>query len=231
MAEKCTHIYRDSPKAREKDRVGQRCGKWQVNGTPFCEFHGGNNSRTIEKAQREKFEDEIRREAPGFTDMWAEDHALLDPFSILLWEIRRSGARIEWFDAKIRAFQEEKSIWWGISKREEIGATEFAGTNRTYEARENVLVKMQNEERKRLSDLRNQWQNDRFEAARVAGMGAFGAASRAMIRALFEEFEIDLMDPEIQLRVQHALEGLPDPVPGMNALAPSEQEKQRQDRR
>lgn len=231
MAEKCTHVYRDTPKAREKGKVGQRCGKWQVNGTPYCEFHGGNNSRTIEKAQRIRFEEQIQREAPSFTGMWADDHPLLDPFSILLWEIRRSGARIEWFDAKIAAFEEEKAIWWDISKKEEIGAAEFTGTNKTYEARENVLVKMQNEERKRLVDLRKQWQDDRFEAARVAGMGAFGTASRAMIRALFEEFEIDLMDPAVQERVQHALEGLPDPIPGMNALGPSEQEKQRQDRR
>jgi hypothetical protein len=224
-ADKCTHVYRDTPKAREKGKVGQRCGKWQVNGTPFCEFHGGANHRTIEKAQRERFEEEIRREAPSFTEMWAEDHPLLDPFSILLWEIRRSGARIEWFDSKIEAFNEEKSIWWGISKQEEIGAAEFAGTNKTYEARENVLVKMQNEERKRLADLRRQWQDDRFEAARVAGMGAFGAAARAMIAALAQEFDIDLLDEATQLRVQHALEGLPDPIPGMRALEPTENER------
>lgn len=217
MAEKCVHIYADAPKARAKGRVGQRCKKWQVNGTPYCEFHGGNNHRTIEKAQRERFQAEIEQQVPSFTDMWPEDHDLLDPFSILLWEIRRSGSRIEWFDTKISELENEKSIWWGISKQEVIGAAEFAGTNKTYEARENVLVKMQNEERKRLTDLRNQWQNDRFEAARVAGMGAFSSAARQMIAAIAEEFDIDLGDPEVQSRVQWALEALNDPLPALKA--------------
>lgn len=217
MAERCAHVYRDTPKAREKGKVGQQCGKFAINETAFCKFHGGASGQVIEKAHRRRFEEEIRRELPGFTDMWAEDHPLLDPFSMLIWEIRRSGARIEWFDHKIASLDEEKSIWWGISKEEEIGAAEFAGTNRTYEARENVLVKMQNEERKRFVDLRKQWQDDRFEGARIAGMGAFGSAARAMIQALAAEFEIDLLDPETQDRVQRALGRLDDPLPALKA--------------
>lgn len=214
---RCTHTYRDTPKARAANKVGAQCGAAQVNDTPFCKFHGGASQQTIEKAQRERFEDEIRAELPKFTDMWPEDHAMLDPFSILLWDIRRSGARIEWFDTKIDELEEEKSIWWGKTKEEVIGAAEFTGTNKTYEARENVLVKMQDAERKTLRELRAQWQNDRFEAARVAGMGAFGSAARAMLRAICDEFEIDLTSEDVQHRVQHALGGLPDPIPAITA--------------
>lgn len=207
----CTHVYRDTPKARARGKVGQQCGQVRVNETPFCKFHGGNNQGTIDKSRRARVEAEIKAD-PSFTDLWQVDHPKLDPFTLLLWEIRRSGARIEWFDRQIDALKDERSIWFGMVKREKIGASEWTGTNRTFEARENVLVKMQNEERERLKKLRDEWQNNKFEAARIAGMGAFRTAMTAALRAFAEEFGIDLEDPEVQARLRGALEGLPVPV-------------------
>lgn len=219
----CAHIYRDTPDSREKGRVGRQCGQQGINETPFCKFHGGASEQVIDKYRRERYEAEIAAQAAtavrigGFTDLWPESHEMLDPFSLLLWEIRRSGARIEWFDRKIDEIEEEKSIWWGITKSEVIGASEFAGTNKTYEARENVLVKMQNEERKRLQTLRDEWQNNRFEALKIAGYGAFRASMRQAIQALALEFAIDLSDPETQGRLRAVLEALPEPIVGMDA--------------
>lgn len=216
----CAHIYTDTPKNRERDRVGVRCGAAAVNETPFCKFHGGNSQQVIDKYRNERFEEAVRQErdaATGFTDLWPESHHLLDPFSLLLWDIRRAGSRIEWFDAQIARLEEEKSIWWGLTKSEEIGASEFAGTNKTYEARENVLVKMQNEERKRLKDLRDQWQDNRFSAAKIAGYGAFRASTTAAIRAIATEFELDLEDEAVQRRLRRALESLPEPIPMIEA--------------
>lgn len=209
---RCQHVYRDTPKARERNKVGHQCGGTAINDTPFCKFHGGANASTIDKYRRLRVEAEITSD-PGFTDLWVEDHPRLDPFSLLLWEIRRSGARIEWFDAKIDELAEEKSIWWGMTKKERIGAGEFTGTNRTFEARENVLVKMQNEERERLVKLRNEWQSNKFEANRIAGMGAFRTAMTGALRAFAEAFEIDLSDPDNAARLREALSALPTPIP------------------
>ena len=208
----CTHVYRDTPKARAAGKVGKRCGAARINDTPFCKFHGGANQGTIDKARKERIVAEIKAD-PSFTDLWPEDHMLLDPFSLLLWEIRRAGQRIEWFDRKIADLKEERSIWYGMTKKETIGAAEYTGTNRTFEARENVLVKMQNEERERLVKLRNEWQNNKFEAARIAGMGAFRTAMTQALRAFADEFEIDLEDPATQARLRAALVDLPVPIP------------------
>lgn len=210
--DRCTHVYRDTPKARARNKVGERCGQPAINETPYCKFHGGNTQSTIDKYRRIRVEDEIRTD-PSFTDLWAEDHPKLDPFSLLLWEIRRSGQRIEWFDRRIAELKEEKSIWWGMTKKESIGAAEYTGVNKTFEARENVLVKMQNEERERLVKLRNEWQGNKFEAARIAGMGAFRAAMTLAIRAVCVEFEIDLSDPENANRLKAVLSALPTPLP------------------
>jgi PAS domain-containing protein len=221
---RCAHIYTDAPGNVEKNRVGKQCGQFAVNETPFCKFHAGNSQQVIDAARRKRYKAEIAVEveqdtstgAP-FTELWADDHAMLDPFSLLLWEIRRSGARIEWFDRRLDEIKDQKDYWWGQTKKEVIGASEFEGTNKTYEAKEHVLVKMQNEERKRLQALRDEWQNNRFEAAKIAGYGAFRASTRALIAALVAEFEIDTSDPEIQARLRQALESLPDPIPVLDA--------------
>lgn len=212
---RCTHIYADTPKARERGKVGKRCGQRRENDTPFCKFHGGRIPTVVDKYRRLRVQAEIEAD-PGFTDLWSELHPKLDPFTLLLWEIRRSGARIEWFDAQLAKLTEERSIWWGMTKKESIGAAEYTGTNRTYEARENVLVKMQNEERKRLKELRDEWQNNKFEAARIAGMGAFREAMTNAIRAVAAEFELDLEDPATQIRLRRALDALPTPLPQLH---------------
>lgn len=209
---RCEHVYKNSERNEALNRVGRQCKQPAINETPFCKWHGGAAPRTVDKFRRERFEAEYAAQMK-FTDLWSEEHPMLDPFSLLLWDIRRSGARIEWFDAKLAELEEEKSIWWGITKEESINATEFAGTNKTYEARENVLVKMQNEERKRLKELRDEWQNNRFEAARVAAMGSFSASARQMLASVCGEFGIDISDPEVQARIQRALSALPDPIP------------------
>lgn len=229
---RCEHVYKNTQKSRDLDRVGRQCGGTQVNDTNFCKWHGGASDQVINKARNDRYEAEVAAEVAravatpvdpaavkvgGFTELWPEDHPSLDPFSLLLWEIRRSGARIEWFDRKIDEIEEEKSIWWGISKEEHIGATEFAGTNRTYEARENIIVKMQNEERKRLQGLRDAWQNDKFEALKISGYGAFRATMRQAILAVLTEFDLDLQDPEIQERLRTALNALPEPIPAIEA--------------
>lgn len=211
---RCTHVYRDTPKSRARNKVGQRCGQPRINDTPFCKFHGGAIGVTIDKYRRVRVEDEIRND-PRFTDLWPEDHPRLDPFTLLLWEIRRSGQRIEWFDRQLDRLKKDREIWWGITKKESIGAAEYTGTNRTFEARENVLVKMQNEERKRLKELRDEWQNNKFEAARIAGMGAFRESMTTAIRSVCAEFGLDLDDPEIAARLRRALDPLPAPIPAL----------------
>jgi hypothetical protein len=215
--DRCIHIYRDTPKARARGKVGERCGGPAINETPYCKFHGGNTQSTIDKYRRLRVEDEIR-EDPSFTDLWPEDHPHLDPFTLLLWEIRRCGQRIEWFDRRIGELAHERDIWWGLTKKERVGASEYTGVNKTFEARENVLVKMQNEERERLVKLRNEWQNNKFDAMRIAGMGAFRAAMTGAIRSVCEEFEIDLEDPEVQARLRACLDPLPAPIPALERV-------------
>lgn len=203
---RCEHYFTDTPKNREKGRVGKQCGRPAENETPYCRFHGGNSTQVIAKAQRTKIEREAK--AAGFTDIWPENHRMLDPFTLLLWEIRRSAARIEWYDRKITELEDEKSIWWGLTKMEKVGAAEFTGTNKTFEARANILVKMQDEERVRLKALRDEWQSNRFEAAKVAAMGEFRAQTNIVLRGVLRALGHDPNDPAVRQAVAGVLSGL-----------------------
>lgn len=209
----CTYVYGDTPKAREHNKVGKRCGMAKINGTDRCKFHGGATPSVIAKARKDRVENEMRTKLDRFTDLWPESHELLDPFSLMLWEIRRCAARIEWFDERLRELDDEKALWWGETKREKIGAAEFTGTNKTFEARENVILAMQAKERDRLNKLTKEWAEQRFEAARIAGYGAFGVALKRAIGALAVEFALDLTDQSVQARVRRVLGDLPDPLP------------------
>jgi hypothetical protein len=164
-------------------------------------------------SRKERIENEMRTNMDRFTDLWPESHELLDPFSLLLWEIRRCAARIEWFDERLREIAEERDLWWGETKREKIGASEFSGTNKTFEARENIILKLQAQERDRLNRLTKEWAEQRFEAARIAGYGAFGTALKRAIAAMASEFDLDLTDKAVQARVRRVLGDLPDPLP------------------
>lgn len=210
---RCTYVYGDTPKAREKGKVGKRCGLLRINGTERCKFHGGATPRVIAKARERRFEAEQRSNLERFTDIWPSSHELLDPFSLMLWEVRRCAARIEWFDERLRELHEERDLWWGETKREKVGASEFVGTNKTFEAREHVILRMQAQERDRLNRLTKEWAEQRFEAARIAGYGAFGAALKRTIRALGDEFGLDFTDKAVQARVRRVLGDLPDPLP------------------
>lgn len=206
---RCTYHFIDNEKNRGLGRVGERCGRpAEPNGTGRCKFHGGKAPAMIDKVRQAEFEAEIRRDR-RFTDLVPADDARLDPFSLLLWEIRRSLGRIDYLDDKINELAEEKSLWWGMTKQEEISASEFAGTNRTYEARENILVKMQNDERKRLFDMEKEWQSNKFEATKIMAMGEFGTYARLLVTRLVQELGHDLTDQDTQEAIARVLGAMP----------------------
>lgn len=206
---RCTYRYVDSAKNRDLGRVGKQCGKAaEDNGTGRCKFHGGRAPAMVQTARRRAIEREMEAD-PGFNGIWPEDHELLDPFSLLLWEIRRSGHRIAYLDRQMSQLEEERDLWWGQTKREEIGASEFAGVNETFEAREHVYLKRQDIERKRMFDLMKEWQSNKFEATRIMALGEFGQFARLLTTRLVEELGHDLQDQHTQDAIARVLGAMP----------------------
>lgn len=196
----CKYVY-TLPSRDGSIQPGDRCPRASTRATDMCRRHNDQERRRA-KAILERGASVRLRE---FTELEPADSPLLDPFSLLVWETRRTLARIKWYDTQLMELKDERALWWGKVKEERVNATEFAGTNKTYEARQHELLNMQDRERKRLQDIFTFWTNAKLEAARIATVGVFKTETNKIIRAILSEFAIDTSDPAIRDRVANVL--------------------------
>jgi len=180
---------------------GDRCEANATRDSTMCVQHNKVESQRAKAILRRSANARLR----DFVELEPEDSELLDPFSLLLWETRRSINKIKFYDDQLLGLSSEKELWWGLVKEEQINATEFAGTNKTYEARQNQILNMQDAERKRLFELFKLWTDTKLEAARIATVGVFKVEANKLIRAVLTEFGIDLVDPENRQRIANVL--------------------------
>lgn len=149
--------------------------------------------------------------APGekalleFTEGEPLSSPLMNPLGALEWEFARIIGRIKWFDARIVELSNDRDIWFDLVKREEVMASEFAGVNKIYEAREHTLVKMQGEERTRLANLSKIWIDAKFDAARMEAHGQFARAINRTVRAVLASLDVDVNDPSVRAKVAEAI--------------------------
>lgn len=151
----CTaHIY----------KTGKACTREAINGTAVCELHGGTAPQTVRKAES----DRVSRELDGFIEPIRLDDPEARPDYGLHMEYRRSVARVRWLEQRIADTIDADGLEWGKSKEERIGATEFAGTNTTYEARTPVLVDLLARERAHLLKITELMSKNAFKEAHLA---------------------------------------------------------------
>jgi hypothetical protein len=144
---------------------------------------------------------------------WAEEFItpepgnspLLNPIAALEWEYARTIGRIKFYDARLAALREERELWWGKTREESITASEYTGLNTTYEARENMILTLQGEERTRLERLTKLWIDTKFEAARLEVAGVFAGSVNRAVRKVLEALNVDEQDAEIRRTVAAAI--------------------------
>lgn len=94
----------------------------------------------------------------------------IDYVSVFEEEVRRTYGRILWLEEQIAGLEDEKQLVWGITKQESIHASEFSGTNTTYEARINVFEEMLRWERKHMLELEKVWIRANLDEKKLAVM-------------------------------------------------------------
>lgn len=138
----CTRIKKD----------GEQCGNFPLHGLSVCKFHGGGTIGARRKSYEAKLTLSMRKMVtPIGVDDWESN-----PLNGFDMEYRRTIARIRYFD-DVLSTMSEKSLTWGKTKREDKEATEFGGTDTTYEAKVNVVYAMQFAERQHLVKLSKIW--------------------------------------------------------------------------
>lgn len=142
-------------RVREYDERGniisdRQCKRSAKPGLTVCHDHGGSGPKSMEVSMRTAALTTMQRFVRPYSGQ-------LDPVTAFEEEFRRTYGRIKWLEEQIAGLEDEKDLIWGMTRQEEVTATEFAGTNSTYEARIHVYEEMLRWERKHFLDLEKVW--------------------------------------------------------------------------
>lgn len=205
MCEKhLAHKRRCVGKVRTYDNEGnvvseRQCKKAAMPGLDVCNSHGGNGPRLSAASQRTAALTAMQRFVQPYDGP-------IDAVTGFEREVRRTIGRIRWLEEQIANLEDEQDLIWGLTKEEDITASEVAGTNRTFEARVHIFEEMLWRERKHYHELLKTWiranlderkltliqQNIDYtyslviQAARMLGHDTADPAVRHIIGRLFE---------------------------------------------
>lgn len=138
---------RSKPKCKAKKSNGQPCGKWPRHGQDVCETHGGNAPQALAAASR-RVADQVAEQAVKTYGLPVD----VSPTEALLDEVKWTAGHVAWLREQVQAMERE-ALTWGLTKREDHGATEFPGVNLTEQATPNVWLDLYQRERKHLLDV------------------------------------------------------------------------------
>jgi len=120
-------------------------------------------------------------------------------------EYRRCIGRIRWYDEQIQLIDDEQALIWGKTKKENKSATEFTGTDTTYEARRHMWLVLQDEERKVLREMAKIWISAGLDVKRLEiERSKIEAIDRTLLRIL-ERVGVDVYSDDVRRVVSKEL--------------------------
>lgn len=181
-------------------RDGTPCGNKHLRGSKVCRKHGANLPNNRKNASANL----VRGQLAQFVTPIASDDWEAHPIAALEMDVRRTVGRIRYLDEQIALLTPE-SLIWGKTKEENISATEFAGTNTTYESKVNILYTIQMEERKHLLALERVWIGAKLDAGRLElQKQAVERLDTAIVRILTRA-GLDINDPDLRQSVREEM--------------------------
>lgn len=176
--------------------TGEQCRKAARKGTIWCPTHG--NAFTKEASERAQVLTAMQR----FVKPYEGD---IDPLSAFEQEFRRTLGRIAWYDEQLSLLSEAKDLIWGVTKEEHVGAGEFTGTNVTYEAKANLLLELQNWERKHLLDMEKVWIGAKLDEQKLHLMRRYVESAYTAVSKAIRALGLDPAEPRVQEALAAAL--------------------------
>lgn len=166
----------------------RRCKRSALTGTDFCRDHG--RKRTIEVSERSKALTAMERFVAPY-------NGELTPLTAFENEYRRTWGRIVWLEDMLSRLKVEE-LTFGETKREQIAATEFAGTNITYEARIHVYEDMLRWERKHALELLKVYLKANMDERRFDAMRRYLEGTYAATIRLLNSLGVDTTEPTVR---------------------------------
>lgn len=138
-----------------------------------------------------------------------------NPINAFEMDFRRTVAHIRYFDEKMAELQETDLVW-GKTKEVEVGASEFDGTDYTYEAKMSIYYEAQMVERKHLLDLQKVWINAKLDVAKLQLEQAKIVALDSVITRSLTRLGLNSADPEVRRVIREELLALPSVGSGVD---------------
>ena len=164
------------------------CRRPPVPGAGVCRFHGGAARTTREAAARTLATRQLKKEQERAVATLGLPRTV-DPGDALLEEVRRTAGHVEWLGNRIAALNED-ALTWARTMEVTKGATEFKGTDTTWEAVPPVLLTLYLNERKHLLAVCTAALKAGVEERRVRLAEQLGAMLADTVRLILADLEI-----------------------------------------
>lgn len=176
--------------------TGERCPNDALDGKRLCQAHNG--SLKAPQVRRKAEVDRSRTDLERFVQPIGPEDDLWNPATGLHHEYAATQGRIRWLRDALSRLETAEDLIWGLTKEERIAASETPGTNRTYEARINVLLDLERAERKHLLDVEKLLANTAFKEAELALRArVLDSTYTAVVRTL-EALGLSMDDPNVR---------------------------------
>lgn len=178
-------------KTRTKDGKVQRCKNPARRGLRFCSTHAGRKDRQDAKVAKAKALTDMQR----FVKPYDGD---VDPVSVFEAEFRRTLGRIKWYDEQLARLASAEDLIWGLTKEEQIMASETPGSNKTYEARVNMIEQLQFKERRHLLDMEKVWITAKLDERKLNLMKRYVETSYVAMIETLTRLGLDPADKKVR---------------------------------
>jgi hypothetical protein len=160
-------------------------------GLDVCRSHGGDAPKLAEASHRTAALTAMQRFVQPY-------EGPIDAVTGFEREVRRTMGRIRWLEEQIAGLEDENDLIWGLSKEEDIGASEFGGINRTYEARLHVFEDMLRWERKHYHELLKTWIRANLDERKLSMMQSHIDYTYSLVIATARALGHDTADPGVR---------------------------------
>jgi hypothetical protein len=203
-----TEEQRAGIKKCKVERKGRKCQAPAMVGLDVCYLHGGALPGPNAKSKRIKAERELTTAMERFVIPLDIDDPEANPVAAFETEFRRTLGRIRWYDDQL-AHMEAEDLIWGKTKVEDIGASEFSGVNKTWEAKANAIHELQFRERQHLLAMEKIWLGAKMDERKLDIQRAYVRALDGAIIGILSALGHDTSDPGVRQVVRDNLLALP----------------------
>lgn len=131
-----------------------------------------------------------------------------NPLVAFSMEFRRSIGLIHFYEEQLNKLKDEREFVWGKVEAEKVRASEWQGLNEKWAARENIWLKLLNDERERMMRMEKIWLTANLGAQQLELQKRVVSSIDFAMQRVLQKLGVDIRDPKVRKLVRDELSGL-----------------------